>query len=74
MPHLRALLREGAVDVELHFGEPIEFAPATNRKEATRRVEARGAGDAAGRRCANPQRAAALTRSDDRLFFVAESR
>lgn len=39
-PHAAALLREGAVDVELHFGEPIEFRPGDDRKEATRRAEA----------------------------------
>ncbi|HRO15055.1 MAG TPA: hypothetical protein PLL33_08435, partial [Paracoccus sp. (in: a-proteobacteria)] len=35
-PHAAALLKEGAVDVELHFGEPIEFLPDDSRKEATR--------------------------------------
>lgn len=40
VPHAAALLREGAVDVELHFGEPIEFSPGDDRKAATRRVEA----------------------------------
>jgi 1-acyl-sn-glycerol-3-phosphate acyltransferase len=39
-PHLKALLSEGAVDVELHFGEPLEYTPGTNRKELARRVEA----------------------------------
>ena len=39
-PHAAALLKEGAVDVELHFGEPIEFLPGDSRKEATRRAEA----------------------------------
>jgi 1-acyl-sn-glycerol-3-phosphate acyltransferase len=39
-PHAAALLREGAIDVELHFGEPIEFSAGDDRKEATRRVEA----------------------------------
>jgi 1-acyl-sn-glycerol-3-phosphate acyltransferase len=38
-PHAAALLREGAVDVELHFGEAIEFSAGDSRKEATRRVE-----------------------------------
>lgn len=39
-PHAAALLREGAVDVELHFGEPIEFSIGGDRKAATRRAEA----------------------------------
>lgn len=39
-PHAAALLREGAVDVELHFGEAIEFSAGDSRKEATRRAEA----------------------------------
>jgi 1-acyl-sn-glycerol-3-phosphate acyltransferase len=39
-PHAVALLKEGAVDVELHFGEAIEFSAGDNRKEATRRAEA----------------------------------
>lgn len=39
-PHAAALLREGAVDVELHFGEPIEFSVGDDRKAATRRAEA----------------------------------
>lgn len=39
-PHAAALLKEGAVDVELHFGEPIEFSVGDDRKVATRRAEA----------------------------------
>ena len=39
-PHAAALLSEGAVDVELHFGEAIEFSAGDSRKEATRRAEA----------------------------------
>ena len=67
-----ALLREGAVDVELHFGEPIEFSPGDDRKEATRRVEAdvRAMLQAA---LADP-RGGRNTEADDRLFFAAESR
>lgn len=38
-PHAKTLLKEGAVDVELHFGEPIEFSAGDNRKQATRRAE-----------------------------------
>ena len=39
-PHAAALLSEGAVDVELHFGEAMEFSAGDSRKEATRRAEA----------------------------------
>lgn len=39
-PHAAALLRQGAVDVELRFGEPIEFCAGDDRKAATRRAEA----------------------------------
>jgi 1-acyl-sn-glycerol-3-phosphate acyltransferase len=39
-PHAAALLREGAVDVELHFGEAIEFVAGDDRKQATKRAEA----------------------------------
>ncbi len=35
-PHLMEVLRRGAVDVELHFGEPL---PAGDRKAATLRAE-----------------------------------
>jgi 1-acyl-sn-glycerol-3-phosphate acyltransferase len=41
VPHLKGLLLEGAIDVELHFGEPIEFAAGTSRKDASRQVESR---------------------------------
>ena len=40
VPNLKVLLQEGAFDVELHFGEPIEFSAGSNRKEMTRAVEA----------------------------------
>ncbi len=39
-PHLRAVLNAGAIDVELHWGEPIMMGPSVSRKEATRRAEA----------------------------------
>jgi len=39
LPHLSALLRGGGIDVELHFGQPIEFSDRTSRKEAARQVE-----------------------------------
>lgn len=38
-PHLRAVLRAGAIDVELAWGEPIAMGRATSRKEATRRAQ-----------------------------------
>jgi 1-acyl-sn-glycerol-3-phosphate acyltransferase len=41
VPHLRALLGEGAIDVDLHFGEPIEFSAASDRKAVTRDMEER---------------------------------
>jgi 1-acyl-sn-glycerol-3-phosphate acyltransferase len=40
VPHAVALLQEGAVDVELLFGEPIEFSVGGDRKQVTRRAEA----------------------------------
>ena len=41
VPHLAALLREGGIDVEIHFGAPVEFAPGADRKQIAREVEAR---------------------------------
>ena len=41
VPHLGSLLREGAIDVEVHFGAPVEFTADSNRKEVARLVEAR---------------------------------
>ena len=41
MPHLKVLLAEGALDVEVHFGEPIAFAKGSNRKATARLMEAR---------------------------------
>ena len=40
LPHLVSLLRVGALDLEVHFGEPVAFRPGTSRKEAARHVEA----------------------------------
>lgn len=40
-PHIVSLLREGAVDVELHFGEPLEYRPGMRRKDLARAVERR---------------------------------
>lgn len=39
VPNLKALLQEGAIDVELHFGEPVEFSAGSSRKDMTRGVE-----------------------------------
>lgn len=36
VPHILQLLHDGAVDVEVHFGEPIVFASDSNRKEIAR--------------------------------------
>ena len=41
VPHLAGLLKLGAVDVEVRFGEPVVFSAQSNRKEAARLVEAR---------------------------------
>lgn len=40
-PHIAGLLKLGAVDVEVRFGEPVAFSAKSNRKEAARLVEAR---------------------------------
>jgi 1-acyl-sn-glycerol-3-phosphate acyltransferase len=39
VPHLQAILRAGAIDVELAWGEPIAMGRSTSRKEATRRAQ-----------------------------------
>lgn len=39
MPHLMALLREGAMDVEVHFAAPIDVAPGTSRKQLARQAQ-----------------------------------
>lgn len=41
VPHLAALLRQGGIDVELHFGAPVEFGPDADRKQVAREVEKR---------------------------------
>ena len=40
VPHVAALLKEGAMDVELRFGEPVEVTASTNRKHLSLQVEA----------------------------------
>lgn len=39
-PHLAAMLKIGAIDVELSWGEPFAMGRAITRKQATRRLEA----------------------------------
>ena len=39
LPHLWALLKEGALDVTLTYGEPIPFGLDANRKEAAAKAE-----------------------------------
>ncbi|MFU0506807.1 lyso-ornithine lipid O-acyltransferase [Pseudaminobacter sp. NGMCC 1.201702] len=39
VPHLWRLLVEGALDVEVHFGEPMAFCAGISRKEAARKAE-----------------------------------
>ena len=41
VPHISQLLAEGGLDVEIRFGEPIEFSARSNRKEVTRLMEER---------------------------------
>lgn len=43
MPHLTAVLREGAVDVEISFGAPIAFTRASDRKAVARDCESAAA-------------------------------
>jgi 1-acyl-sn-glycerol-3-phosphate acyltransferase len=39
-PHLKAVMGEGALDVEVHFGEPVAYRAGDDRKALARRVEA----------------------------------
>lgn len=41
MPHLMGILKEGALDVDVDFGEMIAYGPSSNRKVVSRDVEAR---------------------------------
>ena len=41
VPHVAGLLKLGAVDVEVRFGEPVMVSAGSSRKEAARLVEAR---------------------------------
>lgn len=40
VPHILTLLREGAIDVEVHFGDPVEFTAQSRRKDVAAAVEA----------------------------------
>ncbi|PTM97541.1 lysophospholipid acyltransferase family protein [Mycoplana dimorpha] len=40
-PHLLGILKEGALDVDVDFGEMIAYGPGSNRKVVSREVEAR---------------------------------
>ena len=41
LPHLMGVVREGAVDVDVDFGERVEYSRASNRKQVSREVESR---------------------------------
>lgn len=41
MPHLMGILRVGAVDVDVDFGERVDYTRTSNRKAVSRTVEAR---------------------------------
>jgi 1-acyl-sn-glycerol-3-phosphate acyltransferase len=41
LPHLMGLLAQRALDVEVHFGEPVVFSQGSNRKETAKLVESR---------------------------------
>lgn len=41
LPHLLGIAREGAVDVDVDFGERIDYARSSNRKQVSREVGAR---------------------------------
>ena len=41
LPHLMGVVREGAVDVDVDFGERVDYSRASNRKQVSRAVESR---------------------------------
>lgn len=41
LPHLLGVAREGAVDVDVDFGERVDYTRTSNRKQVSRDVEAR---------------------------------
>lgn len=38
-PHIQSMLGEGGVDVEVRFGEPVEFTAGSSRKDVARHLE-----------------------------------
>jgi 1-acyl-sn-glycerol-3-phosphate acyltransferase len=48
-PSIKLLLREGAMDVEVFFGEPIEYTADSKRKVAAKEIEGEVRGMIAGR-------------------------
>ncbi|GGA89653.1 1-acyl-sn-glycerol-3-phosphate acyltransferase [Brucella endophytica] len=40
LPHLKGILREGAIDVDIRFGEPVEIRAGTDRKRLASNMEA----------------------------------
>jgi 1-acyl-sn-glycerol-3-phosphate acyltransferase len=40
LPHMKRVMREGAIDVVLTWGEPIAFAAESNRKQVAKSLEA----------------------------------
>jgi len=41
VPHLLGILREGAIEVDVDFGEAVDYDRHTNRKEVSRKIEQR---------------------------------
>jgi 1-acyl-sn-glycerol-3-phosphate acyltransferase len=39
VPHLKVLMAEGALDVEVHFGDPVAFSKGSSRKETAKLME-----------------------------------
>ena len=70
VPHLGAILREGAMDVDIRFGEPIEFNAASDRKAVTRRDGGPRSQDGGDRAARYPP--AADAGQVNRLFFASE--
>lgn len=54
LPHLVQLLQEGAMDVEVRFGKPIEFPDGADRKQAARMAESQVRGMMASALRGNP--------------------
>ena len=73
VPHSARLLREGAIDVEVQFGEPVRSTRRSDRKLVTRRDRGRGPAhdvDRAARRRAGPTPASAVNRLSFRREMV----